>query len=345
MTDGGAFWVGGYTPEMGGSGSGISRWRADGDAFVAAGPAHPTPSPSFLARHPRLPVLYSADESAGTVSAFRITAAGGELSPLGSRPAGPAVCHVAVSPSGDHLAATCWGDGTVALYPIDPEGALGEPVFATPAEDPHPALRATTPPPAGLEASSRAHMSLWLGPEEVVTTDLGYDLLRVFSVRDGRLHPTSTVELPFGCGPRHLVALSDDLLVVCTEYSCEALSVVRDGAGRRLAARLPLTPDSPRPGETAAHIEASPGGLLHVGLRGSDRIAVLRCDEAGALAGIGAFASGGSLPRHHAVEGRVLRVAHQGSDEITTHRVDDGGLSTGVVDRAAVGSPTMILAS
>lgn len=344
MTDGEAYWVGGYTAEMGGTGTGISRWRVDGDTLVAAGPAHPTPSPSFLARHPRLPVLYSADESAGTVSAYRITGTDGELALMGSRPAGPAVCHVAVSPSGDHLAATCWGDGTVALYPLDAEGALGAPALATPAVDPHAALRAATPPPAGLEVSSRAHMALWRGGSELITTDLGYDLLRVFTVRDGGLQPTATVELPLGCGPRHLVALSDDLLVVCTEYSCEALSVVRDGTGHRVAARLPLTPDSPRSGETAAHIEASPDGLLHVGLRGSDRIAVLRCDASGALTGVGAFASGGSIPRHHRVEGRMLRVAHQGSDEITTHLIDATGLSTGVVDRTAVGSPTVLLA-
>lgn len=343
MSDDVTFWVGGYTPEMGGSSAGISRWRADGDTLVAAGPAHPTTSPSFLARHPHLPVLYSADESAGTVSAYRVAGDGEELSALGSRPAGPAVCHVAVSPSGDHLVATCWGDGTVALYPLDAEGALEEPVPAAPAVDPHAALRATTSPPAGLEASSRAHMALWLGPTEVVTTDLGYDVLRVFAVHDGELQLTSTVELPFGCGPRHLVALSDDLLVVCTEYSCEALSVLRDGAERRVVARLPLTPDSPRPGETAAHIEASPEGLLHVGLRGSDRIAVLRCDSSGELTGLAAFPSGGVIPRHHVVDGRMLRVAHQGSDQITTHLLDGTGLSTGIVDLTTVGSPTVLI--
>ena len=88
-----------------------------------------TENPSFLAKHPTLPVIYAVGEmvkepdgDGGTVSAFRMEESGG-LAPINrasSVGAGP--CHVAVAPSGKHVAVANYGGGSVALVQIDEKG-------------------------------------------------------------------------------------------------------------------------------------------------------------------------------------------------------------------------------
>ncbi|KAJ1684690.1 hypothetical protein LUZ63_020096 [Rhynchospora breviuscula] len=94
-------------------------------------------SPSWVAQHPQLDVLYAALESEGTVQAYRRT---GEttLAPLGAPvPAGEAVCHVAVSPDGSFLVASCWGDGRVVRISLDAAGRPSAPTVAAAAADPY----------------------------------------------------------------------------------------------------------------------------------------------------------------------------------------------------------------
>ena len=326
-----------------------------------AGPEHPWSSPSFLARHPELPLVYSADEVAGTVTAHRVESLDPvALTAVGSQPAGPLVCHVAVSPDAAYLAAACWGDGSVLVYPLGDDGLPGVPLAVAPAVDPHADARRVTPPPFGLEPGSRAHFVHWVSATRFVVTDLGFDLLREIELVDGAPEVLGSTALPFG------------RLVVVTEYSCEA--VVLEPAGRgderepagggresvgrgyRIAQRLALREGGPRPGDTAAHLCASADGrFFYAGVRGSDVIAVLRHPSSGdgpdsgnepviGLERVGEFASGGATPRHHIVDGALLHIAHQGSDEITTHTLDPAtGLSRGVTPRLPLGTPTVLL--
>ena len=53
-----ALWVGSYTTDMGGSGEGIVALGREADgSYAQLGPATAIESPSFLALHPRQPVL------------------------------------------------------------------------------------------------------------------------------------------------------------------------------------------------------------------------------------------------------------------------------------------------
>ena len=138
------FWVGAYAPDAG-SAEGIGILQAgDADSVWASGPlgmvgtAVAAPgSPSWVAVHPQLDVLYAALEAEGTVQAYRRT---GEtsLAPLGAPvPAGEAVCHVAVAPDGSFLVASCWGDGRVVRISLDAAGRPSSPVIAAAAGDPY----------------------------------------------------------------------------------------------------------------------------------------------------------------------------------------------------------------
>lgn len=138
------FWVGAYAPDAG-SAEGIGILQAgDVDSVWASGPlgmvgtAVAAPgSPSWIAPHPQLDVLYAALEAEGTVQAYRRT---GErrLAPLGAPvPAGEAVCHVAVAPDGSFLVASCWGDGRVVRIALDATGRPSAPSIAAAANDPY----------------------------------------------------------------------------------------------------------------------------------------------------------------------------------------------------------------
>lgn len=137
------FWVGGYSDDADGSAPGIGVLHAGApDAVLAgdlalAGVAARALSPSWIAAHPSLDVIYAAEEVAGTVKAFVRT---GEESftPLGAAvDAGELVCHVAVAPDGGSLIASCWGDGRVVRYPLSPDGRIGAARVAPGAADPY----------------------------------------------------------------------------------------------------------------------------------------------------------------------------------------------------------------
>src|SRR5690606_864398 len=98
------FWVGGYGADMEGDADGIGFLATEdqgGPTTLAyRGLGAPAASPSWLARHPSLDVVYAALEGVGAVQAF---ARAGEatLAPLGDAlPAGDSVCHLAASPDG-----------------------------------------------------------------------------------------------------------------------------------------------------------------------------------------------------------------------------------------------------
>ncbi len=138
------FWVGAYAPDTG-SAEGIGILQAgESDAPGAGGPlgmvgtaAAASGSPSWVAAHPSLNVLYAALEFDGTVQAYRHSG-GTRLTPLGPPvAAGAAVCHVAVSPDGASLVASCWGDGRVVHMVLDAAGRPSRPVISAEATDPH----------------------------------------------------------------------------------------------------------------------------------------------------------------------------------------------------------------
>lgn len=137
-------WLGGYTADMDGDGAGIGVLLAgDADTPSAGGPlsfagtAVAVDSPSWLAQHPTLDVVYAALEGAGGVRAFTRTGPA-TLAPIGAmQPAGETTCHVVASPDGRWLTATGYGDGTVARYRLDEDGVPGAPLLGTAAGDPY----------------------------------------------------------------------------------------------------------------------------------------------------------------------------------------------------------------
>jgi len=135
------FWVGAYGADLGGDAAGIGLLEGEDGREPASlayrGAVTETASPSWLARHPSLDVVYAALEGSGTVQAFARTGDSALMSLGRAVEAGDSVCHLAVAPSGEYLIASCYGDGRVVRIGLDAAGRLARPQVADAATDPY----------------------------------------------------------------------------------------------------------------------------------------------------------------------------------------------------------------
>ncbi len=363
------FWLGGYGPAMEGSADGIGLLAGDETAATALsyrGAVTQTPSPSWLAQHPALDVVYAALEGDAAVQAF-VRTGESALQPLGEPvEAGDSVCHAAVSPRGDALIASCYGDGRVVRIGIDGQGRLipdaankaaelraallGEPLeTGAPAGV---AAAASDPYAGGLTADgeprvSHAHSAAFLRDGRIATTDLGFDLVRIWRASTGGLVLDHEVVLPMGTGPRHMVVHPSGHLHVVTEYSCEVFTLAagRDGAWAVVSSVL-SSPIAEVGTDFPAELTRSRDGqFLYTALRGSNTIAALRVRGAGeSLEPFALADSGVDWPRHHLVHEGKLLVAGQRSDTIALLDLDERtGAPLGIRHQAPVPTPTHFL--
>ncbi|MBT2484152.1 MULTISPECIES: beta-propeller fold lactonase family protein [unclassified Microbacterium] len=362
------FWLGGYGSTMEGSADGIGLLAGDegreASTLAYRGAVTETPSPSWLAQHPSLDVVYAALEGDAAVQAFARTG-DASLSPLGSpMPVGESVCHLAVAPNGSALVASCYGDGRVVRVGLDAAGrmvpqktdaaaALRAALFGE--DDPDAAaatpagvgVAASDPHAAGPDRASHAHSAAFLPDGRIVTTDLGFDLVRFWRQTSNGLALDHEVVLPLGTGPRHMVVHPSGHLHVVTEYSCEVftLASAADGTWSVVSSTM-ASPIAQVGTDFPAELARSRDGqFLYTALRGSNTIAALRVRGGGeALESVALADAGVDWPRHHLIhEGKML-VAGQRSDTITLLDLDERtGAPLGIRHEAQVPTPTHFL--
>lgn len=331
MTAGARYLVGGYTPPHGEAG-GVALLERARDGWTTRVVAD-VPSPSFLARHPQLPIVYAVAEHRAELVVLELSRDGAARVVQEGIPAGAAACHVRIAADGGSAVVACWGDGTVLRYALDARGRVIARTPGAPVE----------PSPTG--AASRAHASLAV-PGGFVTTDLGRDLIRVWADEPSGIREVQRLELPSGCGPRHLVGHPNGRLYVVTEFSVEILELARDPEGVLvLAGRAPARPGGRREGDTGAEIALDPtGGWLTVGVRGSDRIAASRVEPGGGTVAVAEAPSGGIRPRHHLHDPAGVLVANQSSSTVVRIPFDAvRGAFGDPAEAIAVPTPTFLL--
>lgn len=334
-------YVGGYTGDKGGEAEGIALLRRDPASGVLTrlGLAARTPSPSFLAQHPTLPVLYAVNEleSDGTVSAFTV-AGDGELTPLSVQPTGGSdPAHLSVTADGRFLLVANYSSGSVAVHPLDPEGAQGE---RSDLLD----LAGSGPDPERQEGP-HAHMVL---PDRdgVLIADLGAD--RVWRARldpvSGRLGMLApAVAAKPGTGPRHLRLAPHGTMLLVGELAAN-LSWYRpaaDGSLELAGEVRSSTQDGPTyPSEIAMGPD---GRFAYVANRGPNTVSAFSWDGERATP-IAEIPTGGDWPRHMILLGVHLYVANQLSHSVTTFRIDpDSGIPGPQGEPIAEASPTCLL--
>ncbi|WP_214413690.1 lactonase family protein [Sphaerisporangium fuscum] len=327
-------YIGGYTPDTGGSGTGLAVARREPGGALKALAETAAPGPSFLALHPRLPVLYAVLEcEEGGVAAYSADPNGPAL--LADGPSGGSYpCHLAVDPTGNWLAVANYGDGTVAMFRLGSSGLFtGRPrLFPHQGHGPDPAR----------QAEPHAHQVVF-GPGNVLyVSDLGTDEVRRYAF-DGvpAPHDGGPVHLTPGSGPRHMAHHEGRWYVV---GELDGMIAVYDEAwhelGRVRASGTSL-PNHP------SHLEVSGDGRhLYVANRGPDTVAVLALDPAGegtGLTPVAEVSSGGLWPRHFTVAGGHMYVANQRSDAVAVLAMRDG-VPEPAGETFKIGSPSCVLA-
>jgi 6-phosphogluconolactonase len=367
-------YVGTYTDAVGHGGSGegiyLYEWNEQTGELFLVKLAVRAASPSCLALHPSLKVLYATNEVAnlsgshgksGSVSAYEIDPLTGDLkllSVVSSEGTGPT--HLSVDHSGKYVFVANYDGGSVAVLPILPTGGLG------PATDFHQDTgsigpRSATNAPARSFAisghdSPHVHM-VQPSPDNnfVLYTDLGQDRIYVsrFDAHTGRLTPAAKapyVSLPPGDGPRHFTFHPNGRWLYSTQE--EASTVVffhYDSQTGELTSQQTISalPEGFRGTSFTSEILIAPNGrFLYVANRLHDTIAVFAIDATGRLTSAGESSTLGNYPSGFNLDpsGRFLYSCDLRSDCITCFKIDGKtGTLTFTGSYTGVGSPNSII--
>jgi 6-phosphogluconolactonase len=352
-------YVGSYTPE----GKGITLWRVNtGNGAMTLVSTFETENPSWITLDPQGRVLYAVNENEpeGGVTAFAVDRSSGALTKINSVSSrGKWPCHLSVHPSGKFAFAANYGTGTVAVFPLQPNGALGE--ASDVVGDPGPAApaQAADSPPGQTAPSDHAgpHMHMVQSDPQgkfIIVNDAGRDrILRyTLDLTTGKLAPAAVppVATEPGAAPRHFVfhpngrifynLQEQDGMVTVYEYDPDtagmkekqSVSVMPPGfAGSFLASELAISSD---------------GHFIYAATRLHDAISVLSVAEDGRLTRIGEAWTRGDYPRSFTLspDGTMLFACNQRGNAVTAFRVNRSqGALDFVGQYAPVGSPACMV--
>ena len=347
-------YIGTYT---GPSSKGIYAYRFDANTGKATelGAAGEIANPSFLALDPSRTLLYAVSEISnfhnqhtGAISSFRINPKTGKLTLLNQvSSAGAGPCFIALDRTGKHLLAANYEAGSVAVFPILPEGRLGSATSiiqhsghgadAERQQGPHPHW-------IGLSANNKF----------AVTADLGLDKLFVyrFDPSTGSLAKDNATpfSLPPRSGPRHLTFDSSGKFGYVINEMSSTLTVFsfdqERGNLREIQTISTLPGDFAGKNDTAEIALHPNGKFLYGSNRGHDSIAVYAVNpKNGTLATIEYVPSGGAKPRSFEIDpsGSYLFVANQISNKVVIFRIDrNTGRLTPTGEALDVPSPVCI---
>ena len=332
--------------------------------LTAMGLAIESADPSYLVIHPSGKFAYTANESGkqSFISAFSIDPKSAKLTLLNKLPAlGEDPCYLSFDKTGKFLFVANYTSGNVVVFPILPDGKLGE----------HTALltdAGTLGPNKKRQDGPHAH---WIEPttynRSVFVADLGLDRILFYdfdsskgtlalhdeTVSAHRPFAQNSLELELGTGPRHAATAkhhdSRQFIYVLGELD----STVTVFANSKEGIFGPIQKISTLPAgysgrNDAAEIILHPNGKwLFASNRGHDSIAVFSVDPAkGTLTPTGDFPTGGKEPRHFALDptGQFLLAENQLSNSIMVFRINPAtGALTQVSQTDGIPSPVCLV--
>ena len=309
---------------------GIYAWRFQPGSgkLTPLGLAAETSNPTFLAVAPNQRFLYAANEDkVGTISAFAIDAANGQLKLLNSVPSrGSGPCHVAVAPSGKWVFAANYNSGSVAVFPVHEDGTLGEATGFV--------QHAGSSVNAQRQSGPHAH-SANLSPDGrwLFVADLGLDQILTYRLDavKGALAPgdPAFTKIAPGSGPRHMAFGKDGRFAYAISEMLATVTAFRyNSAGGTLQElqTAQVTPEGYTGQKSSAEIAVDPGGkFLYASNRGDSTIAVFRIDgDKGTLTAVERVSTQGKTPRNFAIDpsGAFLFAANQDSGNVVVFKID-----------------------
>src|SRR5882724_2485179 len=304
------------------------RYNAKDGKMTPLGLAAETENPSFVALGPNRHCLYAVNEvpkyqgqASGGVSAFALDPKTGNLTFLNEVPSrGADPCYISLDKTGKFVLVANYTGGNVAVFPIQPDGRLGEATGFV--------QHTGTGPNHDRQEGPHAHwIEVTSDNRYAVVADLGLDELLIyrFDAAKGLLTPN---EPPFaktepGAGPRHLAFHPDgEHAYVVNEMASTVNTLSFDAKTGTMQSEQTVStlPAGFSGHNDTAEIEVHPNGrFVYASNRGHDSIAVFAVDaKTGKLKLVEDVPTQGKTPRNFQIDptGTRLFVANQESGNI-----------------------------
>ena len=348
-------YIGTYT---GGESEGVYMLRLDAETgqlenLEVAGAVE---NPSFIALHPKKPLLFSVGQGVdadgnrkGMASALSINPADGKLTLINQEnTVGSGPCHVFVDRAGRHILAANYGSGSVAVLPINDDGSLGA---ATDFEQ----HEGSSVNPQRQEGPHAHCVKLDPAGKFAFVMDLGLDKIMVYTYDDA----TGTLESndpPFaavapGAGPRHFTFHPNGKFAYVVnelDNTVTAFSYDADQGRLETIQTIGTLPEGFDKENTTAEICVHPSGkFIYASNRGHDSIACFAVDtNTGQLTALGQVSTGGNVPRNFNLspDGRFLIAANQKSNNVVAFRINqETGLPEPTGSEVEIAAPVCVV--
>ncbi|TDS16053.1 lactonase family protein [Sphingobacterium paludis] len=318
----------------------------DGEATLYSATA--AEDPSFLAKSKDGKTLYAVkeqDQKSAEVAAF--TFDGDILSFVNSQPTlGSSPCHVAVAKNHPLALVSNYGGGSLTVFKLEDNGALGEHIQLIQQEG--------QGPDKERQEASHVHSAFFSADEEhVFVQNLGTDQITIFRVAQEKgtyqLVEETVISTPAGGGPRHIAFdKKEENMYVLLEMKAQIAHYKKGNKTWQLLDTLSINDDGFTGENGAAEIKFSPDfKFLYASNRGeANSIALFSVEKSGTLKREKVYATEGEEPRNFNIspDGRFLLVANQSTDDITVFARD---LNTGELQdtgkKIEVSTPVCIL--
>ena len=319
-----------------------ARWHAQTGEIGTPELAIATPRPSYIAMHPKLPVLYACNEHEGDaagVSAFGIQRQGAVLTPLGHQQThGDDPCYVSADRTGKLLFTANYTGGSLSVFPLNDVGVPGamDEQFACAKT----AVCGSLGPQRDRQDAPHLHCAT-VSPDNrsVLACDLADDAILVFPIElnPGAREPLGKavrVAARPGSGPRHVAFHPNGRLFYCIhELDCTVDAYTWNGAAAdtRLVADSTVrltgpSGDAAKPNTGAELALSRDGRFLYTSTRGNDQLSALSIDPAdhAKLKLLQQLPSGGAKPRFIALDPTEnwLLSCHQDGSTVTVFARD-----------------------
>lgn len=291
-------------------------------------------NPSFLALHPKRPLLYSVCETSnfegsgtGAVCAFAIEPKTGQLKALNRKPSyGTGPCHLTVDQTGRHLLVANYGSGGLAAMPIAADGLLGSASCVM--------QHVGSSVNRQRQKSPHAHgVYLDAANRFALVPDLGIDKVLVYRFSDEngklRLNRPAWTATAAGAGPRHLAFHPEGRFVYAINELNSTVAAYGYDAACGTLREIECVSTLPKGFEgsnTTAEVAVHPSGKFVYGSnRGHNSIAIFAVDEKnGKLRVVGHEPTQGKTPRNFAIDptGRYLLAANQDTNNVVVFRIE-----------------------
>ncbi|GCE23859.1 lactonase family protein [Dictyobacter kobayashii] len=285
-------------------------------------------NPSFLTVNADQTRLYAVSETTqqpGSVVSYVLDAHKGQLTPINEQSTnGGAPCHIAIADKGNFLVLPNYIGGSICLYPIQPDGSIGNRAY----EVQHHGSsinpdRQDTPHPhsTNVDPSGKFIFVPDLGLDKIVTYEIDREAKQLILQGETAVKP--------GSGPRHFVFHPQhNYAYVINEISSTIIAFTYDPELQTLAAiqTVGTLPADYQGVNTAAEVLIHPSGqFLYGSNRGHDSIVVFALNPTtGQLTYVEHVSTQGKGPRNFALtpDGAMLLVANQDSSNIVSYRID-----------------------